>query len=143
MMNLQELATIKYLNIPLKLLIINNNVYSVIRHRQQELFRSRTIGTDPSDGVGAPNFKKIADGFEIPYMLIENSYTLKEDLDKLFSKEGPVLCEIMGLEDQDFISSSYTRNSEKRIVRRPIEDQAPYLDRELFLSEMIIKPIDQ
>jgi acetolactate synthase I/II/III large subunit len=143
MMNLQELATIKYLNIPLKLIIINNNVYSVIRHRQQELFRSRTIGTDPSDGVGIPNFKKIANGFEIPYMLIENSYTLEEDLEKLFSKEGPVLCEIMGLEDQDYISSSYARNTEKRIVRRPIEDQAPYLDRELFLSEMIIKPIDQ
>ena len=143
MMNLQELATIKYLNIPLKTIIINNNVYSVIRHRQQELFRSRTIGTDPSDGVGIPNFKKIADGFEIQYMVIENSYTLKEDLNKLFSTEGPVICEIMGLEDQDYISSSYARNSEKRIVRRPIEDQAPYLDRELFLKEMIIKPIDQ
>jgi acetolactate synthase I/II/III large subunit len=143
MMNLQELASIKYLNIPMKLIIINNNVYSVIRHRQQELFRSRTIGTDPSDGLGIPNFKKVAEGFEIPYILIENSYNLNDVLTNLFSKEGPVICEIMGIEDQDYISSSYARNSQKRIVRRPIEDQIPYLERELFLSEMIIKPIDQ
>ena len=51
MMNLQELETISYNEIPAKIFIINNNVYSVIRKRQIEMFRSRTIGTDPSDGV--------------------------------------------------------------------------------------------
>ena len=42
MMNLQELETIRYNNIPAKIFIINNNAYAVIR-KQVDLFRSRTI----------------------------------------------------------------------------------------------------
>ena len=56
MMNLQELETISYNDIPAKIFIINNNAYAVIRKRQVDLFRSRTIGVDPSDGISCPNF---------------------------------------------------------------------------------------
>ena len=143
MMNLQELETIRYKNIPAKIFVINNNAYAIIRKRQVELFRSRTIGTDQSNGVGCPDFKKVADGFELPYERIDCSFNLQQKIESVINMEGPVLCEIMGLENQEYISSSYARDSNGRIVSRPIEDQSPYLDRELFLSEMIIKPIDQ
>lgn len=143
MMNLQELETIRHNNIPAKIFVINNNAYAVIRKRQAELFRSRTIGVDPSNGVGIPNFRKVADGFEIPYVNIENSYDLEQKLKSIIDMDGPVLCEIIGLENQNYISSSHARNSDGRIVSRPIEDQSPYLERELFLSEMLVKPIDQ
>ena len=56
MMNFQELETIRGNNLPIKLLVINNNVYSIIRRRQKDLFRTRTIGTDPSNGVTVPDF---------------------------------------------------------------------------------------
>ena len=143
MMNLQELATIHFNNIPAKLFIINNNAYAIIRKRQVELFRSRTIGTDPSDGVGCPNFMKVAEGFEIPYRRIHSSLNLSQQLKSVIDMDGPVLCEIMGLENQGYIRLSHTRDSNRRHVVRPLEDQAPYLDRELFLSEMIIDPVDQ
>ena len=143
MMNLQELETIRYNDVPAKIFIINNNAYAVIRKRQIDLFRSRTIGVDPSDGVSCPNFMKVADGFEIPYVKIDSSFELRKKLKSVINTDGPVLCEIIGLDDQDYISSSYARNSKRRFVSRPIEDQAPFLDRNLFLSEMIIEPIDQ
>jgi len=143
MMNLQELETIRYQNIPAKIFVINNNLYAVIRKRQVELFRSRTIGTDSSNGVGCPEFKKVADCFDMGYVKIENSEKLKEKLQSVIDMEGPVLCEIMGIEDQGYIQSGHARNSNKRIVARPLEDQSPYLDRDLFLSEMVIEPIDQ
>ena len=143
MMNLQELETISYKNIPAKIFVINNNAYAVIRKRQKELFRRRTIGTDPGDGVGIPDFVKVAKAFEINYMKIEDSVDLESKLREVLDQEGPVLCEIMGREDQDYISVSHARNKEGRFVQRPLEDQAPFLDRELFLSEMLIKPIDQ
>jgi len=143
MMNLQELETISHNNIPIKIIIVNNNAYSVIRKRQKELFRSRTIGTDTSNGVSCPDFKKVANAFEIQYIRIDNSNALTDKLTSLFKAEGAVLCEIMGLENQEYITNWHTRNAENRFVNRPIEDQAPFLDRDLFLSEMIIKPIDQ
>jgi acetolactate synthase I/II/III large subunit len=143
MMNLQELETIRYNNIPAKILIINNNAYAVIRKRQIDLFRSRTIGVDPSDGISCPDFNKVANAFEIPYVNINNSGDLVKKLKSVMVTEGPVICEIKGKEDQDYIMSSFSKNSQNRFVRRPIEDQAPFLDRKVFLSEMVIDPIDQ
>jgi acetolactate synthase I/II/III large subunit len=142
MMNLQELQTIRHHNLPIKIIVVNNNVYAVIRKRQVDLFRTRTIGTDPDNGVSCPSFKKIAEGFEIPYIRIDNSSDLKSKISSVISMDGPVLCEIMGVEDQDYLRSSHAHNSKRRIVQRPIEDLAPFIERELFLSEMIIEPLD-
>ena len=95
MMNLQELEAISYNEIPAKIFVVNNNVYSVIRKRQIEMFRSRTIGTDPSDGVSCPDFKKVASTFNFNYMTIKSNQGLDEKIKSVFEVEGPVLCEIM------------------------------------------------
>ena len=47
------------------------------------------------------------------------------------------------MEEQPFIGGSATFNSKKRYVNRLLEDQSPWLDREDFLREMVIEPIDQ
>lgn len=143
MMNLQEFETIKYNKIPLKVFVINNNAYAIIRKRQKDLFRKRTIGTDDSNGLSCPDFEKIADCFDMAYERIETSVHLEDRLKSVMEKEGPVLCEIMGVDDQEYIEVAVTRNSKNGLVRRPLEDQLPFLERELFLSEMVIKPIDQ
>lgn len=143
MMNIQELLTISYHRTPIKILVANNNMYSVIRTRQKELFRNRSIGTDPANGVGSPDFRRLADGFDLPYVRIAHKSDLQAELRAVLAMDGPVLCEIMCVEDQEYIRSSYCHNPQRRVVRRPLEDQAPFLDRELFLSEMIVEPIDQ
>lgn len=142
MMNLQELQTISSYKIPVKIIIVNNNAYSVIRKRQVELFRTRTIGTDPANGVECPDFEKVANCFGISYMKIENTNELLEKLIELEKMEGAVICEIMAVDDQDYIRSSAAFNSNRKFVNRPLEDQFPFIDRELFKNEMIIEPID-
>lgn len=144
MMNLQELQTIKYNKIPVTILVVNNNVYSVIRTRQQELFRTRTIGTDPGNGVSCPDFENVARCFDIPYLKISSSSELFRSLEHIIKTvQGPLLCEIMARPDQEYLHSAYAHNKDRKIVSRPLEDQAPFMDRELFLSEMVIDPIDQ
>jgi acetolactate synthase-1/2/3 large subunit len=143
MMNLQELQTIKHNNIPAKIIIINNNVYGIIRRRQKDLFRRRTIGVDPSDGVSCPNFEKIANAFDIKYLKIDDKETLKSKLESTVNIQEPILIEIMCREDQSYIEVGTTKNIEKKYVSRPLEDQIPFLDRDVFLNEMIINPIDQ
>jgi acetolactate synthase-1/2/3 large subunit len=143
MMNLQELQTIVHNKIPAKIIIINNNVYGIIRRRQSELFRGRVIGVDPNNGVSCPNFEKIALAFGLKYQLIEKKESLETSLKQLVKMDGPVICEIICREDQSYIEVGTVRDQNKKMVRRPLEDQTPFLDRELFLSEMIINPIKQ
>ena len=143
MMNLQEFQTLSDYGGNTKIFVVNNNVYAIIRRRQKELFRRRTTGTDASNGVKCPEFEKVAACFGLTYRRIERAEGLAEAVASVLAEEGPVLCEIMGLETQQYVEVGYARNSEKKFVRRPLEDQWPFLDRELFASEMIVEPIDQ
>ena len=142
MMNLQELQTIRHHGIAAKILIISNNAYAIIRRRQNDLFRSRTIGTDPGNGVSCPDFSEVAGAFGLPYTRIETPDELEQRLGEILRTEGPLICEILGLERQEYIETALARNAAGRLVRRPLEDQSPFIDRETFLSEMIVEPID-
>lgn len=142
MMNIQELQTISSYNIPVKIIVVNNGIYAVIRKRQKELFRTRTIGTDTTNGVSVPSFENLSNSFNIPYYRIESKDDLAAGLEYILSINGPVLCEIIATENQDYIRSGATFNSQRKFVNRPIEDQMPFLDREIIKKEMIIEPID-
>jgi acetolactate synthase-1/2/3 large subunit len=141
MMNLQELQTISHLGLPIKIFVVNNNAYAIIRKRQNELFRGRTIGTDESNGVSCPSFEEIAKAFSFAYTQITESNGLSGQLKTVFDIPGPVICEITGDPNQDYIQTSQVQNSRKRFIRRPLEDQHPFLERNLFNSEMIIPPL--
>ncbi|EGA70927.1 thiamine pyrophosphate protein TPP binding domain-containing protein [Vibrio sinaloensis DSM 21326] len=143
MMNLQELQSISDQKANIKIFVVNNNAYAIIRRRQKELFRRRTIGTDDTNGVNCPDFSKIADCFNFTYCRIDNSDNLTDKVSRVLEQSGPVLCEVMGLEDQQYVEVAYAKTASKKYVRRPLEDQWPFLDRETFLEEMIIETIDQ
>ena len=142
MMNLQEMQTISANKMGIKIIIINNKVYSVIRTRQVELFRNRTIGTNPENGVTTPDFKDVAQCFKIPYVKINHIGELDAKLDEVMNMEGPVICEVMAVEDQVYIRNGAGFNAQRKFVVRPLEDQMPFMDRELLKSEMIVEPID-
>ena len=143
MMNLQELQTIGHLNLPIKIFVVNNNAYAIIRKRQTELFRGRTIGTDSSNGISCPNFEDVAKTFSLKYRMIKSSDELSLQLDSVMHEEGPTLCELIGYSDQDYIQMSQVVGTNKRLVRRPLEDQWPFLEREFFAQQMVITPIDE
>lgn len=142
MMNVQELQTICSQNIPAKIFVINNNCYAVIRDRQKELFRNRTIGTEPSNGVTVPDFRKVADCFGLDYVKISERIYLEKQVKSVLSSEGATLCEVMCTENQKFLKNSYAMSQKHRILRRTLEDQSPFLDRETIRAEMIIEPIE-
>lgn len=142
MMNLQELQTITYNKLPIKILVINNNCYAVIRKRQQDLFRTRTIGTDFENGISCPDFKKVADCFGFRYEKIASTSELKR-LNNIINADEPLICEIFTKEDQTYIHSSYRRGKSGKFIQPPIEDQSPFLNRDLFEKEMIINPMEE
>lgn len=132
MMNLQELQTISYNKLPIKIFVVNNNVYAVIRKRQNELFRNRTIGTDSTNGVDCPDFSKIALAFNLQYVKIENANDLENSILNVFDLPGSVLCEVMGFEDQGYVQMGVGRSKDGKLVRLPLEDQVPRLTEEVL-----------
>lgn len=143
MMNLQELGVIAAQHIPVKIFVINNDMYAVIRKRQKDLFRSRTIGNDPSDGVPAPDFARIAACFGLAYQRIETLSEWNAEKEALLAAPGPLLCEVMCTPEQKYFHESITLNERRKLVRRPIEDMSPFLDRELLRREMVIDMVEE
>lgn len=143
MMNMQELLAVSAHHIPAKIFVINNNMYAVIRKRQKDLFRARTIGNDPSDGVAAPDFQKIAESFEFAYMSILTPQQLASGIEEVLASKEPYICEVSCVEDQKYFHMSYAINESRKLVKRPLEDLSPFIDRDLFYSEMVVAPIQE
>ena len=142
MMNLQELQTIVRNNCNIKIIIINNNGYSGVRHGQKAHFRGKSIGTDPSNGLDFPDYGKIAAAFGIKYVKINGYDEIDTGLDILTADELPAICEVMCDPEQVDLHNGLVTYGKRKFGFRPIEDQAPYVDRDLFFEEMIVEPLE-
>lgn len=89
-MTIQELGTIAQYNLPVKMILLNNQYLGMVRQWQELFFESRYAST----GLTNPNFTKIAEGFGVPARKITEREDLDQALDELLAKEGPGLLEI-------------------------------------------------
>lgn len=143
-MNIQELQTIVYHKIPIKLFVWNNNGYLSIRATQNRFFDGRLIGTDQTSGVSFPQLEKISNAYGIKFFLITNSVELETLLPEILSLNVPVICEVMCQSDQllaPIVTSIKTEDG--KMLSKPLEDMYPFLDREEFRKNMIIKPLEE
>ena len=137
MMNMQELYIIAEHRVPVKIFVINNNMYAVIRKRQKDLFRKRTIGNDPSDGVPAPDFSQMAASTGFAYAKIVDVRDLSMRIDEVLRMDGNVLCEVICTPEQKYLHQSYALNEQRRLEHRPLEDLSPFMEREKFAREKL------
>lgn len=141
MMNLQELQTVLTNQLPIKLFLINNEGYHSIRQTQNNLFGHHTeVGIGPeSHDLSFPDYEKIAEAFGYPYFSAHSNAQMKEAVDAALAAEGPVFCEIFVSKKQIFEPKSATKRLEDgTLVSPPLEDLAPFLDREELEKNMFI-----
>lgn len=94
-MNIQELATLKYNQIPVKLFIYNNNGYMLIRHNQHNYMEDRFLGVGPDSGLQTPDFCRVAEAYGIKAIKISEECELDDKIEKVLQMNEPVLCEII------------------------------------------------
>lgn len=137
-MNIQEFATIKHNNLPIKVFILNNNGYLLIRHTQNNFMEGRLMGEGPETGVWCPDSLKIAEAYGIKGVRIDSAEDAEAKIEEVMNYNGPVICDIMTPEWQLIIPRV---SSEKRpdgtLVPRAYEDMYPFLDREELAGNMI------
>ncbi len=71
-LNIQELATVERLRLPIKFFILNNDGYSSIRTSQQRWF-GRLTGADPRSGLTLPDIDKVATAYGLPHSYNQES----------------------------------------------------------------------
>ena len=133
MMNLQELATVAYNKLDIKIFIINNNGYLSIRQTQRNLFKPPFIGIDSESGICFPDFKKLSDSFGIDYLRLDNEAEADKRIAETLSHRGPCMIEAVVDWSQDFEPKSSSKVlPDGRIVSPSLDDMAPFLPREEF-----------
>jgi acetolactate synthase-1/2/3 large subunit len=139
MMNLQELQTIRGLNLPVKIFILNNLGYHSIRQTQANFFADNIVGCGTDSGITFPDFAKIADAFGFPFRRCTNHQELPEMIRETLEGEGPQCCELILDLAQPFAPKLTSRRLENgKMVSSPLEDMAPFLSREELAENMFI-----
>ncbi|WWR15378.1 thiamine pyrophosphate-binding protein [Lachnospiraceae bacterium JLR.KK008] len=146
MMNLQELQTVVTNELPIKLFLINNQGYHSIRQTQNNLFHEHSkVGIGPeSHDLSFPDYEKIAGAFAIPYFSAHSNEEMKKTVEKVLAQPGFVFCEIFTDTEQPWEPKSATRRlPDGRLVSPPLEDLAPFLDRDELRENLFIQPIEE
>jgi acetolactate synthase-1/2/3 large subunit len=127
-MNIQELETIAYNKLPVKLIVLSNKGYLLIRLTQTNFQGGRFIGTDESHGVGLPDLEKIACAYGIKYVRIASLADISPKLDEMFAHEGPVMCEVISPANQVLIPRVSSKQlPDGSMVSMPYDDMFPFL----------------
>ena len=140
-MNLQELQTIVFHNLPIKIFVIHNQGYHSMRQTQGNLFPEfTTIGVGPeSHDLSFPSMEKIAWAYGMPYVSIKSNKEMGSVLEKVLGMDGYCICEIFVDTKQKFEPKSATKRLEDgTLVSPPLEDLAPFLPREELEKIMLI-----
>ncbi len=145
-MNLQELQTILTNKLPIKIFVINNDGYHSIRQTQTNIFSHHTkVGIGPESGdLSFPSLQRLAWAYGYPYAACRSNNELETVLDKAFSTEGAFIAEIFVSPEQLFEPKSATKRLEDgSLFSPPLEDLAPFIDRDELRELMIIPMIEE
>lgn len=130
-MNIQELQTIKQYNLPIKIFIINNNCYGIIKQFQDAYFDSRYTATDNKDYT-APDFVAVAAAYGIN-AVEANKSNYKDVINLALNEKGSILVNVIIDREQKL--------TPKLEFGNPLEDMSPYLTDEQIQQNMIVDMI--
>ena len=129
LMNIQDLQTIRQDNINVVISVINNNGYLAIRQTQKEFLGGRYYGTHPEWSLTMPSIEKLAYGFDIPYVRLDDAQELDAVVDKLLATKGPVICEVVVDDNQDVLfKQAYQSNDDGTFSPQPLSTMLPPLN---------------
>lgn len=93
-LNIHELQTMKHYNLPIKLIVINNDGYLSIKVSQKTFFNGNYVASEKNSGVSFPNYEKLIKAYDLPYFNITNNDNIHPILTEFLSQDGPCVLEV-------------------------------------------------
>jgi acetolactate synthase I/II/III large subunit len=118
-LNIQELQTIRHHSLNIKIVLLNNRGFGIIRQFQDLYFEGRYEASDR--GISFPDFGPIVRGYGLDYYKVENLTDLEHSIFRSF---GPAVVDV-ALHPNTLIQP-------KTEMGNPINDQFPYVTDEEF-----------
>lgn len=138
-LNLQELSTLKSLNLPIRLFIMNNNGYASIRNTQRNYFDERYVATGQEAGLLIPDLVKLAEAIGLEAIRINDASELDEKIQYVLDHPGPMLCDVTIIKDEALWPKvSAIPQANGSMISMPLEDMSPLLDLEILEREMLV-----
>ena len=143
-LNIQELATVATLQLPIKFFILNNDGYASIRASQANFFGAPSIGCSKATGVSLPDFRKVAQAYDLSCAEIEDQRDLREQVRRVLRMPGPVVCDVKVIPDEVRAPRvTSIQRPDGSFVSKPLEDLWPFLDREEFEENMLVEAVSE
>ncbi|HIW80366.1 MAG TPA: thiamine pyrophosphate-binding protein [Candidatus Acetatifactor stercoripullorum] len=140
MMNLQELQTIVQYDLPIHIVVFNNDGYGAIRQTSKNFFQGKYIGCTPDSGVSFPDFQKVADTFGFAYLCCKTNAELEETVRQMLNAKQRVLLEVMQAFDDPVTPKVMSRLDENGKMLTPaLHDMYPFLDEKEMEQLMLWK----
>jgi acetolactate synthase-1/2/3 large subunit len=137
-LNIQELETVRRLQLPIKMFILDNGGYGSIMATQRNMFNGFYVGSEPGSGLTLPDLCAVAGAYGIRHERAVNHEELPEAIACTLSASDPVLCSIKVT--QDHVTAPKVQAMKKPdggMISKPLEDMWPYLPPEELAENMI------
>jgi acetolactate synthase-1/2/3 large subunit len=132
MLCLGELATVIHHQLPIRILLFNNHCHGIQKQTLETWLGGRYEGVHPESGLAFPDFEKVATAMGFEVITIDDEATMVERLAGVYSRPGPVFCNVEINPDQKLYP----------VVKfgAALENQLPLLEEQLIKSEMLVEP---
>jgi acetolactate synthase I/II/III large subunit len=127
-LNVQELATLRRLSLPVKIFVLDNHGYGSIRTMQRRHFQGRLVGSDAGSGLALPDVVRLAASYGIRTARATGHRDLPAILDEVLAGDDPVVCTVAGDEfevPEPRVTSKVLPDGS--MVSRPLEDLEPLI----------------
>jgi acetolactate synthase I/II/III large subunit len=137
-LNIQELETLRRLNLPLKIFVLENGGYGSIQSAQRTHFKGRLVASDPSSGLTLPDVGRIAEAYRLQTRRITDQSHLREQVKAVIELDGPVVCVVTSSPTEKVMPRATSSiQPDGTVVSKPMEDLWPPLDRDELRANML------
>lgn len=135
MMNLQELATLKRHGKFVRVIVLNNLGYAMVRQTERQWLNGQYVGTDSRNGhLDFPDFVNLAQSFGIQAASASTHEELRRQLHNMYINKNIQFLEVMIDPESEVIPNV--------VFGKPLEDSEPLLDRNELRNNMLIPLLD-
>jgi len=143
-MNIQELETIRRLNLPIKLFVLCNGGYGAIKATQTNVFGGHLVGCDETSNMTLPKIAKVAEAYGLHTEVIKNNAELDTKVKSVLDYDGAVIVEVhTPIELTAMPKQVSYKRKDGQMESKPLEYMKPPLPDAEFDEAMIIPKFEE